>query len=511
MDRTNRIIYNTGVVYAQMVISAVVSLLSVRYVLQALGEEDYGVYMLVAGVIALLDILSSSMAHTSMRYMAHSLGKNDLDTSLKTFNTTLFIHYCLAAILVVVLEVGGWIMFEWFVNIPEGKLFSAKVVYQFMVVTSLVTVVSVPFDAVINSHENLLFLAVIGIAESIVGIGIALLLFIYDDDRLILYGLLMMILKIVVRIVKQVYTRTKYPECRVNFRKHRDKELMKSILSFTGWDFLNVAASMCTTQIRGILINMFFGVKLNAAEGVGKKVNSKLNQLSTGISRAITPQMNKSEGGGDRNRLIQLTFSGVKFTTFMYCLLGVPLMCEMQYVLDVWLKDVPAYTAIFCQLCILLQIISKFTWQIGNAVRAVGRIKEMQIIASVLAFMGVIIGYFVFKSGAGPVSIYLIEIFIALIGMGTNLYFGKKIVNIMPKDFICKATLPVIIPIVISLIIVLPIHYLLNEGFLRFALVFSLFIVSNFLIFWFYSMSKSERKRLTGLVVNKIHKNKANR
>ena len=205
MDRTNRIIYNTGVLYAQMVISAIVSLLSVRYVLQALGEEDYGVYMLVAGVVALLDVLSSSMAHTSMRYMAHSLGKKDLDTSLKTFNTTLFIHYCLAAILVVVLEVGGWIMFEWFVNIPEGKMFAAKVVYQFMVVTSLVTVVSVPFDAVINSHENLLFLAVVGIADSIVGIGIALLLFVYDGDRLILYGFLMMILKIIVRIVKQVY------------------------------------------------------------------------------------------------------------------------------------------------------------------------------------------------------------------------------------------------------------------------------------------------------------------
>lgn len=508
MDRTNRIIYNTGIVYSQMVISAIVSLLSVRYVLQALGEEDYGVYMLVAGVVALLDVLSSSMAHTSMRYMAHSLGKKNLDTSLKTFNTTLFIHYCLAAILVVVLEVGGWIMFEWFVNIPEGKMFAAKVVYQFMVVTSLVTVVSVPFDAVINSHENLLFLAVVGIADSIVGIGIALLLFVYDGDRLILYGFLMMILKIIVRIVKQVYTRRKYPECRVNFRKYRDKELTKSILSFTGWDFLNVAASMCTTQIRGILINIFFGVKLNAAEGVGKKVNSKLNQLSTGISRAITPQMNKSEGGGDRNRLIQLTFSGVKFTTFMYCLLAVPLMCEMQYVLDVWLKDVPAYTTIFCQLCILIQMISKFTWQIGNAVRAVGRIREMQIVSSILSFSGVIIGYFVFKSGAGPVSIYLIEILISLCALGVRLYFGKRIVDISPIEFIQKATMPVVIPIAIALIIVLPIHYYLNESFQRFALVFSLFITMNFFTFWFFSMSKSERDRLTGVVLNKLHKKK---
>lgn len=508
MDKTNKIIYNTGVVYAQLIISTVVSLFSIRFVLQALGEEDYGVYMLVAGVIALLDVLSSSMSHTSMRYMAHSLGKNDLETSLKTFNTTLFIHYCLAILLVVILEIGGWAMFEWFLNIPEGKLFAAKAVYQFMVVTALVTVVSVPFDAVINSHENLLFLAIVSIAESFVVIGIALLLLVYDGDRLILYGFLMMLMQIVVRIVKQIYTRRKYPECRVNFRKHRDKELMKSILSFTGWDFLNVAAALCSQQIRGILINMFFGVKLNAAEGVGKKLNTKLNKLSTGITRAITPQMNKSEGGGDRKRLIHLTYSGVKFTTFMYCLLAVPLMCEMQYVLEVWLKDVPAYTALFCQMCILIQIISKFTWQITNAVRAVGKIREMQIIGSALAFTGVIIGYFVFKAGAGPVSIYIIEVILGVIYTFVNLYFGEKVVDISPIEFIRKATLPVVVPILLSLAIVLPIHFMMKESFLRFALVFGVFITANAAMFWFFSMGKSEKGRIIDIISKRVHKKK---
>jgi hypothetical protein len=316
----------------------------------------------------------------------------------------------------------------------------------------------------------------------------------------------MMILQIVVRIVKQIYTRRKYPECRVNFKKHRDKELSKSILSFTGWDFLNVAASLCSTQIRGILINMFFGVKLNAAEGVGKKLNSKLNQLSTGITRAITPQMNISEGGGDRKRLIQLTFTGVKFTTFMYCLIAVPLMCEMQYVLDVWLKEVPAYTALFCQMCILIQMISKFTWQIGNAVRAVGRIKEMQIVSSILAFSGVIIGYFVFKAGGGPVSIYIIEIIACMLGMAVNLYFGHKIVGISPKEFIKKATMPVVLPIVVAIAIIYPVHYLMTESFLRFLLVMGGFVVVNSLVFWFFSMSTSEKDRLTGIVAKRIHK-----
>lgn len=506
MDKTNKIIYNTGVVYAQLVVTTIISLVSVRFVLQALGEDDYGVYMLVAGVIALLDIMSATMSHTSMRFMSYSLGKNDLETSLKTFNTTLFIHYCLAALVVVVLEIGGWGMFEWFLNIPDDKLFAAKVVYQFMIVTALVSIVSVPFDAVINSHENLLFLAIINIADSLLVIGIALFLLVYNGDRLILYGFLMMMLQVAARIVKQVYTRLKYPECRVDFRKYRDKKLFKSILSFTGWDFLNIASNLCTTQIRGILINMFFGVKLNAAEGVGKKVNSKLNKLSTGITRAITPQMNKSEGGGDRKRLIQLTFAGVRFTTFMYCLLAIPLMCEMQYVLDIWLKEVPAFTALFCQMCILIQIISKFTWQITNAVRAVGLIKEMQIIGSVLAFSGVIIGYFVFKAGAGPISIYIIEIILCCIGAGVNLYFGKKIVGISPRDFIQKTTLPVLLPILVSLALVMPMHLMMDESFLRFALVFGVYIVANALIFWFFSMNANEKGRLTEFVSKRLKK-----
>lgn len=506
MDKTNRIIFNTGVVYAQLVITIIVSLFSVRFVLQGLGEEDYGVYMLVAGVIALLDVLSMSMSHTSMRFMSHSLGKNDLEISLKTFNTTLFIHYCLAVVLAVVLEVGGWVMFEWFLNIPEGKLFAAKLVYQFMIVTALVTVVSVPFDAIINSHENQLFLAIVSILNSIVIIAIALLLLVYDGNRLILYGFLMMISQIILRIVRQVYTRYKYPECRVNFLKYRDKELLKSVLSFTGWDFLSVMADLCSTQIRSILINMFFGVRLNAAEGVGKKLNSKLNQLSKGITRAITPQMNKSEGGGDRNRLIQLTFTGVKYTTFMYCLFAVPLILEMQYVLNIWLKDVPAYTALFCQMCILIQIISKFTWQISNAVRAVGRIKEMQIVNSILAIIGVIVGYFVFKSGAGPLSIYIIGIIVALFGAGTNLYFGKKVVGINPMEFIKKTTLPVLIPIGISLAFVLSICLTMNESFLRFAMVMGVFVLMNAVIFWFFSMSKSEKERIKGIAHKLVFK-----
>lgn len=506
MDNTNKIIYNTGVVYTQLIISTVISLLSVRFVLQALGEEDYGIYMVVAGVVALLDVLSSSMSNTSMRFMSHSLGKNDLETSLKTFNTTLLIHYGLAIVIAVVLEVGGWMMFEWFLNIPEDKLFAAKVVYQFMVVTALVTVVSVPFDAIINSHENLLFLSIVSICISLSTLVIALLLFVYDGDRLIFYGFLMMLMQVIARIVKQLYTRKKYPECRVSLNKYKDKVLMKSILSFTGWEFLRSFASICSTQIRGIIINMFFGVRLNAAEGIGKRVNTQLNVVSTGITRAITPQMNKSEGGGDRRRLIQLTYTGVKFTTFMYCLLAVPLMLEIQFVLDVWLKDVPNYTALFCIMIMLLLMIDKFTWQIGNAIRAVGNIKGIQILESCVALLGITIGYFALKVGAEPVAIYLVELPFCIVTICARLLLGKKIVGIKPSEFAKNSTAPVVISILGGLACALPLKFLLPEGLLRFCVVFVVFIIIDTLIFWCLGMLPSERERIQ-VVISKV-KNK---
>lgn len=506
MNSGNKIILNTGIVYAQLIITAFITLFSVRFVLQALGEEDYGIYMLVAGVVALLKVLSGSMSNTSMRYMSHSLGKNDLLTSLQTFNTTLFIHYCLAFAIFVLFEFGGWVMFDYFLNIPEDKILSAKLIYQFMIVTTIVTVVSVPFDAVINSHENLLFLSVVKVFDSIAIFGISLSLLLYEGDRLIMYGLLLMILNIVVRIVKQIYTRKKYPECRVNFRKYRDKSLMKSILSFTGWDFLNSVAAICSTQIRGILINIFFGVRLNAAEGIGKKINTQLNTVSTGITRAITPQMNKREGGGNRESMISLMNTGVKYTTFMYCLFAVPLLMEIPFVLDVWLKEVPAYTVIFCQMCILLQMTDKFTWQIGNAIRAVGQIKGLQITSSVLALSGVIVGYFFFSMGSGPVSIYIIELVVCLLGAMARFYYGHKIVGLQSYVFIKKTTIPVIIPILISLICVVPIRFMMRESLLRFVLDFATYIIVNVLVFWSFSMSESEKVKLKEIVGKRLHK-----
>lgn len=506
MKDSNKIVFNTAVTYAQLIITTILSFFVTRYVLKALGEEDYGIYMLVGGAVAMLNVLSSSMSNTSMRYMSYSLGTGDKELSLNTFNTTLFIHFLLGIFIVIVLEIGGFILFEYFLNIPEGKMFSAKVVYQFMVVTTYVTILSVPFDAVINAHENLLFLSLVSILEMILKLGLSIYLLISEGNRLLEFGLAMMIIQLISRIIKQIYSSKKYDECRVNLRQKKDMSLMKSILSFTGWEFFASITLVCSNQLKGILMNMFFGVRLNTPEGIAQKVNGQVNMVSVGITKAITPQLMKNEGAGVRSKMLRLTNYGVKYTTYMFALVAVPIAIEAPYLLGVWLDTVPEFTVIFVQLCFVQQLADKFTWQIGNAIRAIGRIKEFQIVTGLMSLLTIIIGYFVYKFGGAPVSIFIVEIIITLLIGLVRLYYGKTIAGINPWEFIKETTLPVLLPMVCAIALSLWFYTFFETGLLRLIVITLTYMFVFSSLFILLGVKREERQFFISLVKQKLGK-----
>lgn len=493
MKNSSRVAINTTIVYAQLIINTIIGLFFTRIILQALGEEDYGIYMLVGGVVTMLNILNSSMSNTAMRYMGHSLGAGDLETSLKTFNTTMYIHFILGGIMILVLEIGGWIMFEYFLNIPEAKVFSAKIVYQFMIVTTFISIISVPFDAVINAHENLLFLSATHVLEYVLKLLLAIFLLYSSGNLLILYGLFNMIILILMRFIKQKYSVRHYDECRLKIRNYRDKQLTRSILSFTGWELFASAAAICQGQLRSVLMNMFFGVKLNAAEGIGSRVNTQVNMVSIGITKAITPQMNKNEGAGNREKMLYLAGMGIKYTTFMFALIAIPLMIEAEFILDVWLDTVPAYAVIFSQFCLAAQMLDKFTWQIGNAIRAAGRIKEYQITSGLLPIVGIVISYFVFKAGYGPISIYIVNLITLSALAIVRLWFGKRLLGLSPVEFIKTTTIPVLVPLLIAFGLSFAIHHYLVIGWMRLLWVFVSYMIVFSLLFYIFGVNKNER------------------
>jgi O-antigen/teichoic acid export membrane protein len=506
MDSANKVIFNTAVLYTRLLIGLVLGLFTTRLVIGALGETNYGIYMLVAGVVGMLNVLNSNMANTSMRFMAHSLGSNDKELTLKTFNTTLFLHFLIGAVVVILMEIGGWFMFEYLLNIPAERMFDAKVIFQFMIITTFIAVIAVPYDAVINAHENLLALSIVDLMGSVLGLGAAIYLTYSHSNLLILYGFLMLVIQLIVRIIKQWYSKIHYEECKIRFREYVDKKLLKSILQFTGWNLFGSMAAMASTQVRGLLINMFFGVKLNAAEGIANSVSAQVNMVSVSLTRAINPQMMKSEGSGDRNRLIRITATGSKYSAFLFALFAIPVLLEAPYLFSLWLKKVPDFTVIFFQFILIIMLMEKFTFQIGNAVRAVGKVKNFQIVESILPIISMPIAYYLFTIGLGPKWIYILGLISAFLTAGIRLYFGKVVVGMNIPEYFKSAIFPILIPIAVALLITLPVMIVMDNSFIQLITTVFLYVAFLISVFWFVGINKAEKSIIKNMLKSVLSK-----
>ena len=502
MKGVNKIIFNTGVLYLQLFIKLIIGLFTTSIVLNALGATDYGIYMLVAGMVGMLGILNSSMSNTSMRFLSHSLGSGNKDRIIKTFNTTLYIHFLLGLIVIVFMEVGGWLMFEFLLAIPDNKIFDAKVVFQLMIFTTFISIISVPYDAVTNAHEDLLALAIIDLLNTLINFGVAIYMMNRNGNLLLLYGFCMLAVQVLIRIVKQQYAQRNYDECRhIYIKQYKDKQLVNEILSFSGWNLLGSIAAVSSTKVRGILINMFFGVKLNAGEGIATQTTSQINMVSANLARSVLPQVNMSEGGGERGRMILLTEISSKYSALVFALFGIPFFLETDYILKIWLKNVPQFAAIFTQFLIITMVLEKFTSQIGNSIRAVGNIRNYQIAEPAVIVSSIPLAYFTFKFGGGPVSIYIIGVIIVVLTSFIRLYYGKTVVGIQIYKYFKNVIIPTLIPICLAIIVVFPFRYFMIIGILRMSIVTLVYIVVLLMMFVLFGMTQLEKNIFINIII----------
>lgn len=501
MNSATKVVFNTGILYAKLLVGMVIGLFTMRLVLAALGETDYGIYTLVAGVVGMLGVLNSSMTNASMRFMAHSLGTGDRTNILKTFNTTLFLHFVIGIIALILIELGGLIMFQYLLNIPVGKLADARIVFHFMVITTFVTIISVPYDAVMNSHENFLALALIDMLGYIIKLGIAIYLTYSSSTKiLVLYGLFILLTQILLRIIKQLYSRLKYDECKFRFKGYVDKKVLGTILSFSGWNLFGSVAAMSVTQIRGILLNMFFGVQINAADGISKTASSQVNTVSTSMTRALNPQLVKSEGSGDRQRMLRITELATKFSVFLFALFAIPVIMETSYLLNFWLIDVPEHAVIFCKLILIGLFLEKFTFEITSAIRAVGQIRNFQVVETCLVLFNIPLAYCIFKMGYPPYAILLVNIFLAFIAIFIRLYFGHMVAGMDIRQFFKNGILPILIPVLFAFCFAFIPKTFMHEGFFRICITTIVSIAVMTSSFWFWGLKPEETAKLKEVV-----------
>lgn len=430
----------------------VIGLYTSRVVLQTLGVNDYGIYSVVGGFVAMFSIFSSSLVHASQRFITFEMGKKKPQMS-KVFCGTVSVHFILAVVVLVVFESFGLWFLNTQLNIASSRLAAANWVYQCSVLTFCVNLISVPYNASIIAHEKMGVFAYISIYEALAKIGVVYLLWLSDYDRLRVYALLMLGVSISLRLIYGVYCKRHFDECR--FRFVIDKTLFKDMLGFTGWNFIGSTAGILSTQGINILINIFFGVALNAARGLAGQVNNAINHFITNFMTALNPQITKSYAAENYEYMNKLMFRGAKYATLLFWFLSLPVFIKAEYILDLWLVEVPPYAAVFLRLAIIYSIFQSLSNTLYIGMLATGNIKKYQIVMGSLYFGTLPLCYLFFKIGLGPEWGYVSSIIIVFWGVFVRLYLLRQMIpSFSIMSFVKGTILKVLYVIFVSFIIV---------------------------------------------------------
>lgn len=499
MNHSKRVMLNSVILYIKIIITMLISLVSVPMILNALGKSDYGLYNLIAGVISMLSFLNASMSITIQRFLSVAIGEKNNEKLNNIYNTSLVLHIIVGLIIVVLFEVCYLFLFDGFLNIEPERIQVAKLVYQFIVASTFFTIISVPFGALMNAKENMLAFSIIAIIDSLLKLILAFYLSRCTYDRLIVYGACIAVISFFNVLFNQIYTKIKYKEFRISFGKYFSKEYFKQMFGFAGWSTLGAVAMIGRNQGVAVIFNLFCGTVANAAYGIANQVNGVLGYFSSTFQKALNPQLMQSEGMHDKSRLIRISLISSKYSVWVIALFAIPLIVEMPYVLKLWLKDVPEYTLRLSQLILVLAIVYQYSVGLMSSIQAVGKIKDYFIVMSVLILMNLPICYCVLKFGMPLYYCIIVFIIIEFISLITRLFMAQKIVGIKILEFVKKVVLPTISSILIGSIFILPLHYFIEESFLRVVVVSLVYLIIYVGFAWFFVFDTEVKNMIYGI------------
>lgn len=484
-----------------MFLAIVAGLISSRVVLSALGEIDYGVNSLVAGLIGMLAFLQSTISTSSIRFIAYGIGKDDPEYVQKTFKASVFLHFSFAFVIVIFIEIIGLFMLDQVLNIPSARLRDATIVFHITVLTTFVAITSVPYDAMMNAYEDFFAFSVIDTLSLLFGLLIAFSLIIFENNRLILYSAFTAINFVITRAVKQYYCQRKYAASNLATKSTIDWKTVKEMLAFAGWKTLDAGASVFYYQLRGIIMNIFFGVSLNASNGIAVNFTSQINNFSSNLTTAVNPQLIKSEGEGNRFKVLELTKMSAKFSLFLFALFSFPIIAEADYILKLWLINPPPFSALFIRLILLEMLLQKLTHPLTTSLQAVGKIKGITVIVTLNLIIQVVISYFLYSMGFPPSTIYMVAI-IGTIGISTTsrIYFGKVLLKLSVRDYFSSVFIKGLTPLLIAMLVNFVTLNLVEESFSRMLLSFILITITLIISIRYFGLSEFEYSRIKTII-----------
>lgn len=501
-----RIAKNTVLLYIRTLFIMLISLYTSRVVLATLGVKDYGIYNVVGGVIAMFNVVSGSISNAISRFITFELGKGNIKKLNDIFVTSVNIEFLIAGVVLVLGEtVGVWFL-NTQMNIPEGRMYAANWVLQFSLFSFIMGLWSVPYNASIIAHEKMSAFAYVSILEAVLKLLIVYLLVISPWDKLITYSLLLASVDLLIRIVYGTYCKLHFEECRYHFAWHKD--LVKQMGGFSGWQFLTNAAWMINTEGINILMNLFFGVAINAARGVANQVDGAIMRFVTSFTTALNPQITKDYAKGNTSALYKLVCNGAKYTFFLMLFFQLPAILEADTLLHIWLKNVPNHAVQFLQLTMVGTMLNMLGNTQLTACMATGNIKKYTIVITLVGLLVFPLSWIAFKIGLPPESCYVVFILVYIAILFTRIYIMKGLIGCPMMLFIKKVIFRIIPVAILAAIIPVIFVNFVNPSFIRLISTCVICTISSSASIWLVGISMEERHAATGLFKSKLHINK---
>ena len=494
-----RIAKNSIFLSIRMVIVLVVTFYTTRVLLRTLGVMDYGTYNVVCGFVSMFAFLNMSMSNGIQRFFNYEFGKNGEEGANIVFCTAIFIQIVLAVIIVILTEsIGLWYLHNKMV-IPPDRMYAAEWIFQFSIFSFLLVVMQAPFAAAVMAHERMDFYAIVNVLDAFIKLGIVFLLPYLKADQLIMYGLLVAGISIINFSLYYFYCKHNFKEIRL--RRFFDKKQFKSMLSFSGWNLFGSLSNVMKEQGINLVINYFFGPIVNAARGVALQVNGGLHGFVTNITMPVRPQVVQSYAKGNIDRTMHLTYSISKLSCCFLLMMAIPVSFEIDYILQLWLGDnIPQHSNTFVIIVLFTSLISNLSSATSGVVHATGIMRDYQLWGSLISMFSVPLAYFLLKSYPKPEIALLAVFFCSALGHYICLFIVKNLVGMSVWDYIKRIVLPIIEVMVITIVLVLPVHLFIKEDFLRLVIVCISSVVAVGLSFYYLGFNKSERELSLKLV-----------
>lgn len=448
-ENNKRIAKNTLLLYVRMLFMLVISLYTSRVVLNTLGIVDYGINNVVSGVISMLGFLTGSLSAASSRYITYDLGKGDMAVMKKTFGNILTIHIILAAIVLVVGETLGLWFMSTQLHIPPERETAAMWVYQFSIFSSILAIISVPYNATIIAHEKMSAFAYISIADAILKLLIVYLLVVIPYDKLIIYAILYFCIQAFDRIIYGIYCSRHFEE--IHTRLRYDGKQFREIFAFAGWTMNGNLAIIGFTQGLNILLNIFFGPAVNAARGIAVQVQGVCQQFCNNFQMALNPQLTKSYAQGDFDNMHRLLVKSSKFSFYILFFIVLPLMFEAEFVLKLWLGIMPEHTVAFLRLILVVGLLYTLSNPIIVSVHATGCLKKFQLIEGTMLLTIVPMAYILLKFfGIRPEYVFWVHIVVELCTQYARLRIVLPMIGMKLGDYFISVIKPIVFVVILS-------------------------------------------------------------